>query len=75
MICFFFDANVTPSNEKTVTEPEKEEVQNTKIVLKPAPPYTDAARQAQVQGTVRVRVIFLASGGIGRVELFEACAN
>ncbi|MCY7347985.1 MAG: energy transducer TonB [Pyrinomonadaceae bacterium] len=38
-----------------------------RIILKPPSKYTDAARQANIQGTVRLRVTFLASGGIGSV--------
>lgn len=37
------------------------------IVSKPAPRYTDAARQGNVQGTVTLRVTFNANGGIGSV--------
>ncbi|MDQ3321359.1 MAG: energy transducer TonB [Acidobacteriota bacterium] len=44
-----------------VTEPFK-------IVSKPRPGYTDAARQNQVTGVVRVRVQFLASGQVGSVS-------
>ena len=38
------------------------------IVLKPRPKYTEAARRAQTQGVTRLRVTFLASGGIGSVS-------
>ena len=38
------------------------------IVSKPRPTYTDAARQNQVTGIVRLRVTFLASGQIGSVS-------
>lgn len=37
------------------------------ILSKPKPPYTDAARQNQITGVVRLRVQFLASGQIGSV--------
>lgn len=37
------------------------------IISKPRPQYTDAARQNQVMGVVRLRVTFLASGQIGSV--------
>ena len=37
------------------------------IVSKPSPRYTDAARGANVQGTVTLRVSFYANGGIGSV--------
>lgn len=38
------------------------------LVLKPNPKYTDAARQNNVQGTVVLRVTFLANGGIGGIS-------
>lgn len=38
------------------------------ITYKPKPRYTDAARQNNIQGTVTVRVTFLASGEIGSVS-------
>jgi len=38
-----------------------------KIVSKPKALYTDTARQGQIQGTVRLRVTFLASGQIGSI--------
>lgn len=39
-----------------------------KIISKPQPKYTDAARQNQFSGTVRLRVTFLPSGQIGSVS-------
>jgi len=39
-----------------------------KLISKPKPPYTDAARQNAVTGVVRLRVIFLASGQIGSIS-------
>jgi hypothetical protein len=38
------------------------------IFIKPRPNYTDAARQNQVEGKVRLRVNFLATGKIGSVS-------
>ena len=38
------------------------------ILSKPKPPYTDAARQNQVQGTVTLRVTFNANGTIGGIS-------
>ncbi len=35
--------------------------------MKPRPSYTEAARQNQTQGTVRLRVTFLSNGAIGSV--------
>ena len=39
-----------------------------KIISKPRALYTDTARQSQVQGTVRLRVTFLASGQVGSIS-------
>ncbi|MFN0280047.1 MAG: TonB family protein [Pyrinomonadaceae bacterium] len=46
-----------------------------KILSKPRPLYTDAARQANVQGTVILRVTFLASGQIGRIMAVKGLPN
>ncbi|MBA3693911.1 MAG: energy transducer TonB [Acidobacteria bacterium] len=42
--------------------------QDVKIISKPGAKYTDAARQNQFSGTVRLRVTFTASGQIGSVS-------
>ncbi|MEQ1645279.1 MAG: energy transducer TonB [Pyrinomonadaceae bacterium] len=42
------------------------------IVAKPRPGYTDAARQANVQGIVILRVTFLRNGGVGSVSVVKA---
>ncbi len=39
-----------------------------KILSKPRPGYTDSARQANIQGTVTLRVTFLGSGQIGSIS-------
>lgn len=65
------DANVNSSSEKSA-ETEKAEIRPIKIILKPKPPYTDAARESQITGAVRLRVTFLASGGIGSVSIVNA---
>lgn len=46
-----------------------------KIISKPRPGYTDAARQANVQGTVMLRVTFLASGQVGSVSVMKGLPN
>lgn len=46
-----------------------------KILAKPKPSYTDAARQAQVQGTVILRVTFLANGSIGSISPVKGLPN
>lgn len=38
-----------------------------KILSKPKAPYTDAARQNNVQGSVTLKIVFLASGQIGSI--------
>ncbi len=52
-------------------EPKKPEpvgvTEKVKIISKPRASYTDAARQNQVTGTVRLRVTFTASGQVGSV--------
>jgi protein TonB len=46
-----------------------------KILSKPRPGYTDAARQANVQGTVLLRVTFLASGQVGNISAVKGLSN
>lgn len=46
-----------------------------KILSKPRPGYTDAARQNNVQGTVILRVTFLASGQVGSVSAVKGLPN
>lgn len=46
-----------------------------KILAKPKPSYTDSARQNQVQGTVILRVTFLASGAIGSISPVKGLPN
>ncbi len=49
--------------------------QGVKIISKPKPSYTDAARTANVQGTVLLRVVFLANGQIGSVSSVKGLPN
>lgn len=46
-----------------------------RILAKPKPSYTDSARQNQVQGTVILRVTFLASGQIGSISVVKGLPN
>jgi TonB family protein len=46
-----------------------------KIISKPRPGYTDAARQNNIQGTVILRVTFLASGQIGSISPVKGLPN
>jgi protein TonB len=45
------------------------------ITAKPRPGYTDAARQANIQGTVILRVTFLGSGQIGGISAVKGLPN
>lgn len=49
--------------------------QGIKILSKPRPGYTDSARQANIQGTVLLRVTFLASGQIGSISPVKGLGN
>ncbi len=49
--------------------------QSIKIISKPRPGYTDAARTANIQGTVILRVTFLASGQIGSISSVKGLPN
>ncbi len=64
------DENVSEAeNPSRAKNPEDKSItDNIKIIIKPRASYTEAARQANVQGTVRLRVTFLANGGIGNVS-------
>jgi TonB family protein len=46
-----------------------------KIISKPRPNYTDAARQNNVNGTVVLKVTFLASGAIGAISPVKGLPN
>jgi TonB family protein len=46
-----------------------------KIVSKPRPGYTDAARVNNIQGTVILKVTFLANGSIGGVSVVKGLPN
>ncbi len=41
------------------------------IPVKPQPKYTDAARKANTQGTITLKVTFLANGGIGNITIVD----
>lgn len=49
--------------------------QGIRILSKPRPGYTDSARQANIQGTVILRVTFLGSGGIGSISTVKGLPN
>ncbi|MGE3466733.1 MAG: TonB family protein, partial [Pyrinomonadaceae bacterium] len=55
--------------------PPKGVTQGLKILSKPRPGYTDAARQNNIQGTVILRVTFLGSGQIGSISPVKGLPN
>lgn len=59
--------NRTDSKEINTTKTDKDEIIPARIIIKPRASYTDAARQTKVQGSVTLKVTFLASGGIGSI--------
>lgn len=60
----------TATDDKTLNNVPSE-TKPVNIISKPRASYTDAARQNQLQGTVRLRVTFMASGEIGSVSPIE----
>jgi TonB family protein len=59
-----FDTNLNNESSKT----SRSGSNNVQIISKPRANYTDAARQNNIQGTVTLRVVFLANGQIGDVS-------
>lgn len=62
-------------SDNSVKTDEKNKTENAKplrLYFKPRANYTDAARNGDVQGVVRLRVMFLANGGIGRIDVISA---
>lgn len=62
------DRTLGDETEK-INESENGETVALRIVSKPIARYTDAARKVQVQGTVKLRITFLANGGIGEIAI------
>ena len=58
-------------DDKTPTNSDKE-IFGLRIIAKQFVAYTEAARKANIQGTVKLRVTFLASGGIGDISVDNA---
>lgn len=69
---YFSKEKSTPAN--TTTEPEPD-VTPIKILRKPRPSYTDSARQANVQGTITVAVLFGANGKVQHTMLLKRLGN
>ncbi|HEX9959800.1 MAG TPA: TonB family protein, partial [Pyrinomonadaceae bacterium] len=62
------DGSQTKSPQNVVNEPIV-------IAYKPRANYTDKARKNNVQGVVRLRVTFLANGGIGSLSVISPVAD
>ena len=60
------NANQTDAADKSSSEEQNFPVN---VIVKPPPRYTDTARQNNVQGTITLRVVFLANGGIGQIAV------
>lgn len=67
------DGDRTPQVAKKVTPVG--ETKSITITAKPSPRYTDAARQNNIQGTVRLRVTFNANGTVGGVSPVNSLPN
>jgi len=59
------------ASERTVVKINDDGAYLARIILQPKAKFTDAARQNQVQGTVKLKVEFLANGAIGNVIPFS----
>jgi TonB family protein len=65
---------VSSNNGITIRSPEEKNAATSKgliLLFKPRPPYTDTARRAQVQGSLRLRVSFLNNGHIGEIHVIK----
>ncbi len=62
------DGGNPPPTPVGVTQPWK-------LISKPRASYTDAARQANIQGTVVLKVVFLASGQVGSISAIRGLPN
>jgi TonB family protein len=61
--------------EPDLPEPTKIKTSDVRILSKPRANYTDAARQNQVQGTVKLKITFLATGQIGAIFVVKGLPN
>lgn len=59
--------NIAVTNDAKSAKTVIEKTEPMRLILKPRANYTDAARQNTLQGTVRLRVNFLSSGGVGNI--------
>lgn len=61
-------ASMPQSNGST---PPRDDPDKLTILMKPYAFYTDSARQANEQGTIRLRIMFLANGHIGKITVLK----
>jgi len=64
------DGSVKIPAESVVTG--KQVDRKVKLVMKPEPSYTEAARQSQITGTVILKVVFSANGSVVNIEVKES---
>lgn len=65
------NGNTTEENFPKVVTPNAGLITPLKILSKPRAQYTDAARQNNVQGTIVLRITFLANGSIGSISVVK----
>lgn len=68
----FEQENTSDADNANLSKSQTDKNYPLTIITKPRPSYTDAARQKNLQGTVTLRVVFLANGGIGSVSVVNA---
>ncbi|HKG60091.1 MAG TPA: energy transducer TonB [Pyrinomonadaceae bacterium] len=61
------DGSVTIPSDSVITG--KQVDRKIKLVMKPEPSYTEAARQSQITGTVILKVVFSANGSVVNIEV------
>ena len=65
-----------PDDERDIPKVNKGGItQAVKIITKPRANYTDAAREKLVQGTVVLKVTFLASGAVGQITIVKGLSG
>lgn len=65
------DLKDATNSGKALENDQDNQLKPLNLILKPMASYTDAARRANIQGTVRLRVTFAANGGIGKIDVIS----
>jgi len=65
--------DLTPTIQKSLLQ----QIENAeyKIIFKPRPHYTDSARHASIQGTIRLKVTLMHHGGVGAISVVEGLSH